>query len=83
MGKKIKTIARKRKDKEKLLFKGIFQRKLRWVEIGYNGTGLALVLGHWAFFFNFKGSPSWILQKNVLSPLEPKLLVRWKKSVKR
>jgi hypothetical protein len=22
------------------------------------------VLGRWAFFFNFKGKPSWILQKS-------------------
>jgi hypothetical protein len=30
------------------------------------------VLGRWAFFFNFKGKPSWILP-----PLEPKLMVMW------
>jgi trehalose-6-phosphatase len=33
------------------------------------------VLGRWTFFFNFKGTPSWILQKKILPPLEPKLLV--------
>jgi hypothetical protein len=37
------------------------------------------VLGHWTFFFYFKGPPSWILQKNVLQPLEPKLSVMWEK----
>jgi hypothetical protein len=41
----------------------------------YQSTGIALVLGRWTFFFDFKGTPSWILQKNVLLPLEPKLLV--------
>jgi trehalose-6-phosphatase len=41
------------------------------------------VLGRWTFFFNFKGTPSWILQKNVLPPLEPKLLVMLGRIVKR
>jgi hypothetical protein len=39
----------------------------------------ALVLWRWTFCFNFKGPPSWILQKNVLPLLEPKLLVIWKR----
>jgi hypothetical protein len=30
----------------------------------YQSTGIAQVLGRWAFFFKFKGTPSWILQKN-------------------
>jgi hypothetical protein len=30
----------------------------------YQSTGMALVLGRWKFFFNFKGIPSWILQKS-------------------
>jgi hypothetical protein len=29
----------------------------------YQLTGIALVLGRWKFFFNFKGTPTWILQK--------------------
>jgi hypothetical protein len=37
------------------------------------------VLGRWALFLNFKRKPSWILQKNVLQPLEPILLVMWEK----
>jgi hypothetical protein len=41
--------------------------------------GIALVLERWIFFFNFKGPPSWISQKNVLPPLEPKLLVIWER----
>jgi hypothetical protein len=36
----------------------------------YQSTGIALVMGCWTFFFDFKWTPSWILQK-----LEPKLLV--------
>jgi hypothetical protein len=29
----------------------------------YQSTAIVLVLGRWTFFFNFKGTPSWILQK--------------------
>jgi hypothetical protein len=43
-------------------FKSIVQRKLRWV-----WTGLALVLGRWAVIFNFKGKPSWIMQKSFVA----------------
>jgi hypothetical protein len=37
----------------------------------YQTIGIALVLGCWAFFFNFV--------KNGLPPLEPKLLVMWER----
>jgi hypothetical protein len=33
----------------------------------------------WAFFFNFKGETILDFAKNVLLPLEPKLLVMWEK----
>jgi hypothetical protein len=50
----------------------------------YQSTGIPLLLGSWTFFFNFKRTQSWILQKNFLPPLEPKLLVMlgriWKRS---
>jgi hypothetical protein len=36
------------------------------------------VLGRWAFFLILKGNHC-DLQKNVLPPLEPKLLVMWEK----
>jgi hypothetical protein len=49
----------------------------------YQSTAIVLVLGRWTFFFNFKGTPSWILQNNVLPPLEPKLLVILGRIVKR
>ncbi len=29
--------------------------------------------------FNLKGTPCWILKKNVFPPLEPKLLVMWER----
>ncbi len=47
-------------------FKGIVQRKLRWVEIG-----IALVLGCWTFFFNFKRPPSWFSQITFCRHLSP------------
>jgi hypothetical protein len=37
------------------------------------------VWGRWAFFFNFKGETILDFAKNVLLPLEPKLLVMWEK----
>jgi hypothetical protein len=53
-------------------FEGIVQRKLRWVEIGINRQlHIVLVLGRWTFFFNFKGTPSWILQKRFCRHLSP------------
>jgi hypothetical protein len=53
-------------------FKGIVQRKLRWVEIDrYQSTGIALGLGRWTFVFKFKGTPSWILQKSFCHHLSP------------
>jgi hypothetical protein len=39
----------------------------------YQSASIALVLGHWTFFFNFKGPASWILQK--MFRRQPKLLV--------
>jgi hypothetical protein len=36
----------------------------------YQSASIALVLGHWTFFFNFKGPASWILQKMVLPPAQ-------------
>jgi hypothetical protein len=38
----------------------------------------ASVLGRWTYFFNFEGTPFCILLKNILTPLEHKLLVVWK-----
>jgi trehalose-6-phosphatase len=49
----------------------------------YQSTGIALVLGRWTLVFNFKGTPSWILQKNILPPLEPNLLEMLGRIVKR
>jgi hypothetical protein len=45
----------------------------------YQSRGNALVLSLWTFFFYFKGQPFWILQKTVLLPLEPNLLVIWER----
>jgi hypothetical protein len=46
-------------------------------------VGNGSVLGRWTFFFHFKGTPSWFLQKIVLPPLEPKLLEMLGRIVKR
>jgi hypothetical protein len=45
--------------------------------VSYQLTGIVLVLGCWIFLFNFKGPPSWTLQKMQL--LKPKLLVMFKR----
>jgi hypothetical protein len=36
-----------------------------------SSTGIALVLGRWTFFYNFKRPASWILKNFFLPPLEP------------
>jgi hypothetical protein len=41
--------------------------------------GIALVLGCRAFFFNFKRATILNFAKNVLPPLDPKLLVMWER----
>jgi hypothetical protein len=47
----------------------------------YKSTGIALVLGRWPFFLILKGHHLGFY-KNVLTPLEPKLLVMLGRIVK-
>jgi hypothetical protein len=42
----------------------------------YQSTAIVLVLGRWTIFFNFKGTPSWILQKRFCRHLSPNYLGR-------
>ncbi len=56
-----------------ILFQRYFAAKTKVGRNWYQLTGIALVLGRWTFFLNFKETPSWILQKNFLPPLKPKL----------
>ncbi len=58
--------------------KGIVQRKVRCVESGVN-RWLVLQYSGTVFGLFFKGTPSWIMQKNVWQLFELKLLVMWER----
>ncbi len=42
----------------------VLSSELKEVRNWYQSTGIAVVLGRWIFFFNFKGPQSWILKKS-------------------
>jgi hypothetical protein len=54
-----------------LSFKGIVQRKLTGVKISLNDR-YSFGDGALGIFFNFKGTPSWILPKAFCRQLSPK-----------